>query len=206
MQSDRTRIKICGLRREADAVILNRVRPDFAGFIFVRRRTRYVRPEDAARIRSVLDPGIKTVGVFIDEPVENAAALCREGIISLVQLHGSEDEEYIRHLREQVSCGIIQAFRIRGPEDMERALLSSADYLLLDAGAGDGKTFDWSLIPDLKRPWFLAGGLDPDNIGGAILRCRPWGVDVSSGVETDGFKDPEKIRRFIEAARTATIR
>ena len=206
MQSDRTRIKICGLRREADAVILNRVRPDFAGFIFVRGRTRYVRPEDAARIRSVLDPGIKTVGVFIDEPVENAAALCREGIISLVQLHGSEDEEYIRQLREQVSCGIVQAFRIRSPEDMERALLSSADYLLLDAGAGDGKTFDWSLIPDLKRPWFLAGGLDPDNIGGAILRCRPWGVDVSSGVETDGFKDPEKIRRFIEEARTGAER
>ena len=141
------------------------------------------------------------MGVFVDEPPENIAKIVKRGIIDLVQLHGSEDEAYLRRLRELTAAPLIQAFRIRSGKDLPAAERSTADYVLLDAGAGDGKVFDWSLLENFRRPYFLAGGLDPENAGPAVRTLHPFTVDVSSGIETGGVKDPEKMKAFVSAVR-----
>ena len=122
----------------------------------------------------------------------------------LVQLHGSEDEAYIGRLRERTDKLIIRAFRVDGEEDIQRAQASTADYVLLDSGSGGtGKAFDRELLARMNRPYFLAGGLDAATVGEAVRRWRPYAVDVSSGIETDGKKDPEKMRTFVERVRCA---
>ena len=122
-------------------------------------------------------------------------------MIDIAQLHGSEDEEYLAELRKQTDKPLIRAFRIRTREDLDAAEKSPADFVLLDAGAGDGKTFDWDLLENFSRPCFLAGGLDPENVREAIERCRPYAVDVSSGIETNGFKDEAKMQAFVDKVR-----
>ena len=125
-----------------------------------------------------------------------------EGTIQLAQLHGQEDEAYIRRLRERTDKPLIQAFSIRTEADARRTLSSTADYLLFDQGSGGtGRSFDWSLLPEISRPFFLAGGLGEDNLAEAIRQVRPWAVDLSSSLETGGLKDPEKIRRAVELVR-----
>ena len=119
----------------------------------------------------------------------------------MVQLHGNEDEDYIKHLRQLVNKPIIKAFRIETAEDVAQAKASSADYILLDSGAGTGKTFNWKLIQDIERPYFLAGGLTPGNVREAIRTLCPFAVDVSSGVETDGGKDKTKMAAFFDEVR-----
>ena len=110
----------------------------------------------------------------------------------------------IRTLRQQTHKPILQAFRVHTPVDLEKAQASSADYILLDSGdGGTGETFDWSLLAGATRPYFLAGGLDPENVGGTVEKLKPYAVDVSSGIETDGKKDPEKMRSFVRAVRGA---
>ena len=198
-----TMIKICGLRREADVLAVNGLRPQFAGFVLVPASRRYVVPEQARRLRERLDPGIRAVGVFADEEPAAVAALLNSGAIDLAQLHGHEDAGYLARLRAETDKPLIQAFRIRCREDAERAEASAADWILLDAGAGDGKTFDWSLAGGVRRPYFLAGGLEPGNVRAALEALRPFGVDVSSGVETDGKKDIGKMRAFVQAVRAA---
>ena len=151
-----------------------------------------------------LAPGIKAVGVFVKEDPETVVHLLEDGVIDVAQLHGGESEAYIRTLRQHTHKPILQAFRVDTPADLEKAQASSADYILLDSGdGGTGERFDWSLLAGVTRPYFLAGGLDPENVGGAVEKLKPYAVDVSSGIETDGKKDPEKMKNFVRAVRGA---
>ncbi len=196
-----TKIKLCGLKIPADIMTANLLKPDFIGFVFARKSKRCVTYEQAANLKSLLDPEIKAVGVFVNEVPETAAALLNSGTIDLAQLHGAEDEEYIQTLRKLTNKPLIRAFRIRKKEDLIGALSCSADHILLDAGAGDGLTFDWDLLRGFSRPYFLAGGLGPENVRIAIEKLNPYAVDVSSGIETDGMKDPAKMTAFANAVR-----
>ena len=223
-----TGIKICGMRRKEDIEAANACRPDYIGFILSPGFRRSVTPEEAEQLARRLAPGILKVGVFVNESVEKVVEAA--GFLDLIQLHGSEDNAYIRDLRGRMATSdprglleatndprgrmtkpVIQAFRIRSADDLKRAMESEADYLLLDNGTGTGEAFDWSLIRDaeaLKRgaaakPWILAGGLGPDNVAEAVRRFRPYAVDLSSGAETDGWKDPEKMARCVRAVREA---
>lgn len=198
-----TLIKMCGLRREADVEAVNELRPEYIGFVFFPGSRRYVAPETARALRAKLDPGIRAAGVFVDEDAETVARLLEEGVIDLAQLHGHEDETYLAGLRKRTEKPLVRAFRIQSAEDALRAQESTADMILLDAGAGDGKTFDWRLLRGMDRPYYLAGGLTPENVFRAVRELKPWGVDVSSGIETDGWKDPAKMRAFISAVREA---
>ncbi len=196
-----TRIKLCGLRREEDIRTVNELRPDYIGFVFAPKSRRAVSQETAAALKALLDPAIPAVGVFVDEAPETVASLLEDGIIDMAQLHGHEDAAYIARLRELTGRPLIRAFRIRTREDAEEAERSPADYILLDAGAGDGKTFEWDLAAEVRRPYFLAGGLTPENAPDAVGRLHPFALDVSSGIETNGAKDPGKMRAFIDAVR-----
>lgn len=198
-----TRIKLCGMRRPQDIAAANALRPDYIGFIFLAASHRYVDPETAMALRGMLDPAIRAVGVFVDAPVPLVAKLLEDGVIDLAQLHGHEDDAYIARLRARTDKPIIQAFKVRSAEDVARAEQSAADYILLDSGAGSGETFDWSLVAGAKRPFFLAGGLDPNNVAAAIGQVHPWAVDVSSGIETDKVKDPAKMQAFVINTRKA---
>ena len=198
-----TRIKMCGIRRPEDISAVNEIRPDCIGFVFFPGSRRYIAPEAAASLRALLAPGIQAVGVFVDESPDTVARLLREGVIDLAQLHGHEDELYLSRLRQLTDRPLIQAFRIRTEADVEAARASSAAHIPLDAGAGDGRTFDWRLLSHVTRPYFLAGGLSPDNVAEAVRQLHPWAVDVSSGIETDGCKDPAKMRAFAEALRAS---
>ena len=131
-------------------------------------------PEQAAALKSLLAPGILAAGVFVNEPVEAVAELLDHGVIDAAQLHGSEDDDYIARLRAMTGKPIFRAFKVKS---------------------------DWSLVQSVQRPYFLAGGLDPDNVADAIAALHPYGVDVSSGIETDGVKDKSKMAAFVAAAR-----
>ena len=195
------RVKICGLSRLQDIKCVNTLLPEYIGFVFAPGSKRRVTPEQAAQLSQKLDRRICPVGVFVNQSPEYIEALLEAGIIRAVQLHGQEDKSYIEALRTMTDVPIIQAFPIRCAADVEAACRSKADYVLLDSKtAGSGTTFDWSLIRDLERPYFLAGGLSPENAEQAI-QCKPFCVDVSSGVETDGVKDAGKIKDFIEKIR-----
>ena len=196
-----TRIKLCGLSRLQDIETANTLLPEYVGFVFAPKSKRHVTRQHAAELKKHLAPGIRSVGVFVDEPPENVAKIAKRGVIDLVQLHGGEDETYLRWLRELTAVPLIQAFRIRSGKDLAAAERSTADYVLLDAGAGDGKVFDWSLLENFRRPYFLAGGLDTENAGPAVRMLHPFVVDVSSGIETEGVKDPEKMKAFVSAVR-----
>jgi len=196
-----TRIKICGLSRFPDIEAVNGLKPEFVGFVFAPKSKRYVTPERAAELKRRLDPGIQAAGVFVREKPEFVASLLSDGIIDVAQLHGDENEDYIKRLRELADKPVIKAFRIREERDAEAAQNSGADYILLDSGAGTGNRFDWNLIRNVERPYFLAGGLDPDNIETALKQLKPYAVDVSSGIETDGIKDRSKMAAFIAAVR-----
>ena len=196
-----TKIKICGLRREQDIRYANELMPDYIGFVFLKGKMRYVTFEDAARLRSLLDPAIPAVGVFVNESAENVIRLLQAGTIQIAQLHGQEDEAYAEELRRAGDHCIIRAFAVRSSEDIHRAFAFPADYPLLDNGKGTGETFDWSLFQEQEKPFFLAGGLSPENVKEAIECFHPYAVDVSSGVETDGFKDYEKMKAFMDAVR-----
>ncbi len=199
-----TRIKLCGLSRPCDIEAANALLPDYIGFVFAKKSRRYVVPEKAKALREKLNPAIKAVGVFVREEPEVVAGLLNDGIIDLAQLHGGEDEAYIARLRTLTDRPLIQAFRVEAPADLDRARASSADYILLDNGAGGtGSAFDWSLLRGFDRPYFLAGGLGPGNVAEAIAALQPFAVDVSSGIETDGCKDIEKMKAFVAAARAA---
>ncbi len=196
-----TKIKLCGLSRPCEIEWANAFGPDYIGFVFASRSKRFVPSERAAELKKLLAPGIKAVGVFVDESPERVAALLNDGVIDLAQLHGHEDESYIAALRKLTDRPIIQAFRMKTAEDAMRAQGSSADFVLLDSGAGTGTTFDWGLISGVRRDHFLAGGLNCENIAEAVSTLRPWGVDVSSGIETDGQKNKNKMAAFVAAVR-----
>ncbi len=201
-----TKIKVCGLSREEDIDIVNRQRPDYVGFILnYPKSRRNISPETAMALRSRLSPGIRAVGVFVNQGPETVAELAEMIGLDVIQLHGRENEAYIAALREKTGRPVWKAFRVRSREDLEAAWECSADEVLLDNGYGTGECFDWSLVRSPGRPFILAGGLDEDNVGHAIRKMRPRTVDVSSGVEKGGFKDEKKIAAFIAAVRKEAI-
>ena len=196
------KIKLCGLTRPCDIEAVNELQPDYIGFVFAKKSRRYVSPEKAEELKAMLAPGIQAVGVFVNEEPAQIAALFEAGTIDVAQLHGQESETEIRRLRELTDYPLIQAFRIDTEQDVERANASTADYVLLDSGAGGtGTVFDWDLLQAIRRPYFLAGGLDTENLGTVKAKLNPYGVDVSSGIETGGYKDKEKMTAFVAAAR-----
>ena len=203
-----TKIKLCGLSRPCDIRAANELLPDYIGFVFAPKSRRYVSPEKAAELKRMLDPGIRAAGVFVDEQPQVIEALVSRGVIDAVQLHGREDEDYIQDLRKQLgNTRIIQAFSICSEQDAKRAEESSADLILADSpGGGTGEVFDWTLLSKIRRPYFLAGGLNPDNAGDAVNALAPYGVDVSSGIETGGEKDRKKMEKFVLAVRRADAR
>lgn len=199
------RIKICGLTREKDIDSVNRYLPDYAGFVMADSRRR-ISLEQAELFKQKLDRRIKTVGVFVNESLPVVIDLCTRGIIDVVQLHGDESEAYIKQLQQSVTCPVIKAVRVRDAEQITAADTSPADMLLLDTHTtgqygGSGQTFNWAIIPSITKPFFLAGGLNAGNILSAVTSCHPYGVDISSGVETDGIKDEAKIRDIITLIR-----
>lgn len=196
-----TKIKFCGLTRFVDIEAANELKPAYIGFVFASKSKRYITPRKASSLKQLLAPNIKAVGVFVNESPENIACLLNCGTIDMAQLHGSEDETYVKRLQRLTDKPIIQAFRIGPASDMESIYRCAADYVLLDSGAGTGTVFDWNLIQDLKRPYFLAGGLGVDNVEVAVKLLRPFAVDVSSGIETDGSKDKTKMAAFAAAVR-----
>jgi phosphoribosylanthranilate isomerase len=200
-----TRIKLCGLKRPCDIEWANALMPDYIGLVFAKKSRRCVSPERAKALRESLDSGIRAVGVFVNEAPEAVAALLNEGIIDIAQLHGQEDDAYIAALRQALRApdekAIMKAFVVKGAEDVQAARETAADMVLLDAGLGGGEPFDWSLLDGFDRPYFLAGGLDAGNVAEALDRTGAAYVDTSSGIETDGKKDPEKMRAFAQAVR-----
>ena len=206
-QQQRTKIKICGLKRPEDITYVNEAKPDYCGFIIEfpksgRNVTGVQVRELAARLASDIIP----VGVFVNAAPERVEELLLDRIIHIAQLHGQEDESYIRELKTYTDKLIIKAFSIKTTEDIEKALQSPADYILLDqGGGGTGKTFDWSLIPEIQRPFFLAGGIGASNLGQAIREIHPYAVDLSSSVETEKRKDPMKIRQVVDIVREIKI-
>ncbi|MDR2211281.1 MAG: phosphoribosylanthranilate isomerase [Spirochaetaceae bacterium] len=214
------KIKICGLFRQEDICSVNEAAPDYAGFVFAPQSRRFIDPLRAANLREGLDPAIIPVGVFVRAKIEEITALYRDGIIAMVQLHGGETGEYAAALRERCDAPIIRAFNagdLQTPSGLSWYKPAGADYLLLDHGSGGtGQSFDWKLLdmpqnpapqgdtncpPQSPVPFFLAGGIGLHNIDRA-LDCRPYGVDISSGAETDGVKDREKMLRLVERVRS----
>lgn len=200
-----TRIKICGLTRREDVEAVNAARPDYCGFVLqVPGSRRNLTLSQAEALSRLLKPQILPVGVFVNASLPTIREAVDRGIIRAVQLHGQETEDFVRQLQRQVDVPLFQAFSIRTEADVERARRSPADVLVLDHGAGGtGQAFDWSLIAGrLQRPFFLAGGLGPDNVAKALAQVHPWAVDMSSGVETNGKKDPTKMMAAVAAVRS----
>ena len=197
-----TKIKICGLSRLADIAAVNAARPDYIGFVFAKSK-RQVDFETARALKQALDPGIAAVGVFVNHPVAEIIALAAAGIIDLIQLHGDEDEATVRLLQAQTALPVIRALRISSPADIKETV---ADYRLFDTYdssqyGGSGAAFNWDLLAGVSGDFFLAGGLNSSNIAAAIQQVRPYCVDLSSGVETDGKKDRDKIIEIVEKLR-----
>ena len=195
------KIKICGLKRLEDVEIVNKYKPDFIGFVFADSK-RKVTPDLARQMKQNLDDSIQSVGVFVDAAIDEILEIHKRGIIDMAQLHGSESDEYIEELRQKSNCQlkIINAIEMDDEKDLLEYDNSTADYLLFDSGKGSGKTFDWRLIrKDLKKEFFLAGGLNYQNISQAINEFDPYAIDLSSSVETNGYKDELKIKKVMEA-------
>ncbi len=202
------KIKTCGLKSEQDIANANRLHPDYIGFILAPQfPKRYVAPEQAAELKKKLDSAIQAVGVFVNQPADLIVSIAESGTIDMIQLHGEEDDDYIREIQTRTGRPVIKAFRIRTREDLAAAMQSTADYLLLDNGPGTGETFDWSLLESerekITRPFFLAGGIRPGNAAEAIRRVRPYALDASSGIEKDGRKDACLMEKLIREVRSA---
>ena len=203
-QQQRTKIKICGLKRPEDITYVNEAKPDYCGFIIeFPKSSRNVTGALVRELTAKLNPDIIPVGVFVNAAPERVEKLLLDGTIHIAQLHGQEDEAYIKKLKSLTDHPVMKAFSIQEKKDLDAAAASSADLILLDHGkGGTGETFDWSLLEGwTKRPYFLAGGLNPENIPEAIQRIHPWGIDLSSAVETDGKKDREKILQAVKTVR-----
>ena len=205
------KLKICGMRRAEDIEMANSYKPDYIGFVFA-ESPRKVSYEQAKELSDLLSEDIVPVGVFVNEHMKLIVDLFKDGIIEMAQLHGDEDEKYIRNLKDKSieetgkQIPVINAIEIKDGADYNDELLkwrdSASDYFILDSGKGSGKTFDWSLIDKesefFKNSIFLAGGLNSENLALAIGEFNPFAVDLSSSVETDGFKDEEKIKDIIK--------
>jgi len=192
------KIKICGLSRLCDIDYVNETKPDYIGFVFAEKSKRKINFETALLLRKNLNSDIIPVGVFVDEKIETICEIIKAGIIDIIQLHGSESDGYIKNIKELTNKPVIKsAANLNG-------MRKNADYILFDSiGGGTGKSFDWDILDKSKinKPFFLAGGLNINNIKRAINQIKPFAVDISSGVETDGVKDKQKILDIIKIAR-----
>lgn len=211
------KLKICGLRRLEDIEIVNKYRPTYVGFVFAKSK-RQVSLEEAKVLKAALHPEIQAVGVFVNESIENICLYAKAGIIDCIQLHGDETSEYIRLLKQKVNLPIIRAIRVSDKgqlisklEEMENLPI---DYYLFDtftadAYGGSGESFDWHVIrsltgKEIQKPYFLAGGIGRDNLEEAV-REEPYAIDISSKVETNGFKDEAKIKEVVTILQSAQI-
>lgn len=195
------KIKICGIRRQEDIDIINKYKPDYMGFVFADSK-RQVSHELASQLKNNLDSDIVSVGVFVNAEPEEIIGIFNDGIIEIAQLHGDENEEYINILKEKTNneLKIIKAVEMSDDKDLSVYDNLDVEYLLLDSGKGSGKTFDWRLInEDLKKEFFLAGGINSSNVMEAIEQFHPFAIDLSSSLETDGYKDEMKIKEIMEA-------
>lgn len=199
-----TKIKFCGICKVSDVLAVNELMPDYAGFVFAVKSRRSITHDKAKELKSMLDSKIQTAGVFVNDDIEKIALMTE--FLDIIQLHGNEDDNYIKNLKKLTGKIIIKAFKIQTAADIDKALKSVADYILLDSGKGTGKIFDWKLVKNISRPFFLAGGLDSENVSNAIKLLNPFAVDVSSGIETNGTKDKVKMAAFIKAVRKGNLK
>ncbi len=205
-----SKIKICGMQRSQDIEIVNEFLPDYVGFIMSTEEKfrRQISIDKAQKLSDMLDPMIKPVGVFVDEPIDFIEDICRNDIIEMVQLHGNENKDYILELRKRVPNPIIKAVHVSSIAQIVAAEKIPCSHLLFDTAyedkvGGGGVKFNWNLIPNkVSKPFFLAGGLNADNIQEAIKQVNPYCVDLSSSVETDGYKDREKVREIVKKVRS----
>lgn len=203
-----TKIKICGLKSLQDIEAVNEALPEYIGFVFA-KSSRQIEVNQAKEMKKQLDKKVSAVGVFVNSKLNEIIELCDKNVIDIIQLHGDEDAKYINYLKSKVSNPIIKAVRVKNTKQILTAQLLPYDYLLFDtykkdAWGGSGDMFDHSLIPKTIKPYFLAGGLNAANISNVISDCNPYCVDISSGVESDGIKDKEKIKEIIKIVRSNT--
>ena len=203
-----TKVKICGLFRPEDIKYANKLKPDYMGFMFYKKSSRYVSPEQAKELKQMLNPEIVAVGVFVNEPIEFIADLVEQKIIEMVQIHGDEDAAYIAELHERISVPIIKAVRVKDASSFDGLENYACDYFLFDTYkkgmyGGTGERFNLTLGDEKRigKKYFVAGGLDATTVGEVLEHTYAMGVDVSGGVETDGVKDEAKMEAFIEAVR-----
>ena len=205
------KIKLCGLKRIEDIEAVNEEKPDYIGFIFAKKCRRYVSTETAERLKQHLNPDIEAVGVFVNEDIDKVIEQAKKQVIDVIQLHGEEDVAYVKDLKKAVDVLIIKAISMTKPDARQQINMweiSDVDYLLLDSGnGGTGEQFSYKLLQEignLKKPYFLAGGLNPENLENAVQQQQnnqPYALDLSSGIETNGIKDLDKIKKAVEAAR-----
>lgn len=207
-----TKIKICGMRRVDDILYVNTYHPDYAGFILSEGFKRTIGFDSFCELDSRLNKDIKRVGVFVNEPTESILKYYADKL-DVIQLHGEENAEYISKLRENCDCEIWKAVRVEYADDIAKADALPVHKLLIDsfsAGSygGTGKRVDLDIFSqvNISKPFFLAGGLNEENICYAMEKVQPYGVDFSSSVETNGFKDENKIKRIVETIRNNTER
>ena len=198
------KVKICGLKTLEDIDYINEVLPDFAGFIFA-ESSRRISFNQAAKMKSKLNKNIKSIGVFVNEKTEKIINAAEEGIIDLIQLHGNEDNNYIKEIGNKLKLPVIKAFKADSnlKYNIENTI---ADYVLIDSCnknqfGGTGQLFDWGLIPETDKKIFLAGGLNADNIIRAIKEVNPYCLDINSGVEINGKKDRKKILEVMQIVK-----
>lgn len=205
------KIKLCGLKRIEDIEAVNEAKPDYIGFIFAKKSRRYVSTETGERLKQHLNPDIEAVGVFVNEDIDKVIEQAKKQVIDVIQLHGEEDVAYVKDLKEAVDVPIIKAISMTKQDARQQISMweiSDVDYLLLDSGnGGTGEQFNYKLLQEignLKKPYFLAGGLNPENLENAVQQLQnnqPYALDLSSGIETNGIKDLDKIKKAVEAAR-----
>ncbi|MDR2803447.1 MAG: phosphoribosylanthranilate isomerase [Treponema sp.] len=199
------KIKICGLFREDDINYVNEAAPDYIGFVFADSKRR-ISLEMARKLRSKLAAGIIPVGVFVNAGIDVIEALYANNVISVAQLHGGEEESYIARLKAMCGIPVIKTIQYASSNGELANLDTAADFFLFDSGSGSGKSFDWGLLnftgesKKPSRPWFLAGGINLKNIADAVSQ-KPYCVDISSGAESGGIKDPQKIKRLVEIVK-----
>lgn len=201
------KIKICGLTRTADIFFVNEAKCDYVGFVFAEGSRRKVTVSQAKLLKDSLSREILSVGVFSDNKLDFIENICQKGIIDIIQLHGNESEEFVSKVKTVTGKPIIKAISAHSFDKVAQGEQSSADYVLFDTYSpnmkgGTGKVFDWDLLKGVTRPFFLAGGINLSNIALAYQRLKPFCFDVSSGAETDGVKDKDKINSMVKLVRS----
>ena len=212
------KVKMCGISKVETIPAIVDAKPDYMGLVFAPSK-RQVTVEQAKILVEELhkqyavrynSETIKIVGVFVNETIENLLKIAEEVKLDVIQLHGDEDESFIQILKEQSNVEVWKAVQVRSAADAEKWIDSSADMLLFDAyhkdeRGGTGEVFDWSSLDAFERPFMLAGGIDSTNVARAIRTVRPYGIDISSGIETNGVKDNEKVKAFTNIVRTVAL-